>query len=379
MRALDALKRDGHIESIGLCNVNVGQIEEARRITEIAAVQVELSVWKDDNILNGVVAYCLANGIPLLAYRPLGGAQRRARLAADPVLAEIAARHGASACEIALAWLMDLSDSHRSRRRARRGSKRCSRSPRAATIVLDDDDRARLDERFPAGRAVRLREGAPRAGGRSRTRRRSRAHHGPAGRRQEHAWPSRFVARGYARLNRDDAGGSLSDLLPELDRLIASGTSRIVLDNTYVSRQVARARDRRRVSHGLPVRCLWLETSIEDAQVNAVRRMIAAHGRLPGPEEIRAGSKRDVDAVRPGRAVPLSARARAARIPSEGFSTIEVVPFERRRDASLVNKALDPLVRRRAAPQPLRRAHACVRRRCRGDGGTRRRAATLSG
>ena len=49
VRALASLKRDGYIESIGLCNVNVGQIEEARRITEIAAVQVELSVWKDDN------------------------------------------------------------------------------------------------------------------------------------------------------------------------------------------------------------------------------------------------------------------------------------------------------------------------------------------
>ena len=97
VRALDALKRDGHIESIGLCNVNVGQIEEARRITEIAAVQVELSVWKDDNILNGVVACCLAHGIPLLAYRPLGGVQRARRLAADPVLAAIAARHSASA------------------------------------------------------------------------------------------------------------------------------------------------------------------------------------------------------------------------------------------------------------------------------------------
>src|SRR5688572_7541134 len=32
VRALASLKRDGLIQSIGLCNVNVGQIEEARRI-----------------------------------------------------------------------------------------------------------------------------------------------------------------------------------------------------------------------------------------------------------------------------------------------------------------------------------------------------------
>src|SRR5262249_12523025 len=39
VRALAALKRDGLVEHVGLCNVTVGQIEEARRITDIAAVQ----------------------------------------------------------------------------------------------------------------------------------------------------------------------------------------------------------------------------------------------------------------------------------------------------------------------------------------------------
>ena len=110
VRALAALKRDGFIESIGLCNVSVGQIEEARRITEIASVQVELSVWVDDNLLNGVAEYCIANGIALLAYRPVGGVQRRKRTLSDPVLADVAATHGATAFEIALAWLLSLAE-----------------------------------------------------------------------------------------------------------------------------------------------------------------------------------------------------------------------------------------------------------------------------
>src|SRR6185295_11549753 len=67
VRALAALKRDGLIEHIGLCNVNVGQIEQARRIVDIAAVQVEMSVWHDDNVLSGVAGYCVTNGIRLLA------------------------------------------------------------------------------------------------------------------------------------------------------------------------------------------------------------------------------------------------------------------------------------------------------------------------
>src|SRR6185503_9051968 len=110
VRALDSLKRDGLIASIGLCNVTVGQIEEARRMTEIAAVQAELSIWNDGSVLSGVAAYCLANGIRLLAYRPLGGPQRRRRTVADPALAAIAARHGATPFEIALAWLREMSD-----------------------------------------------------------------------------------------------------------------------------------------------------------------------------------------------------------------------------------------------------------------------------
>ena len=61
VRALAGLKRDGLIAAIGLSNVTVGQIEEARRITEIASIQVELSVWNDASILSGVVAYCIAH------------------------------------------------------------------------------------------------------------------------------------------------------------------------------------------------------------------------------------------------------------------------------------------------------------------------------
>ena len=109
VRALAALKRDGLIEQIGLCNVNVGQIEEARRIAEIDAVQVELSVWHDDNFLSGVADYCVANGIRLIAHRPLGGPHRIRRTMSDPALVDVAARHGRTPFEIALAWLTDLS------------------------------------------------------------------------------------------------------------------------------------------------------------------------------------------------------------------------------------------------------------------------------
>ena len=51
VRALDRLKRDGLVESVGLCNVNLRQLEEARAITAIDAVQVELGFWEDGALL----------------------------------------------------------------------------------------------------------------------------------------------------------------------------------------------------------------------------------------------------------------------------------------------------------------------------------------
>ena len=122
VRALAALTRDGLIADIGLSNVTVGQIEEARRITAIAAIQVELSVWNDASILSGVAAYCIAHKLRLLAYRPLGGRRSRARTKHHQVLQRIATAHRVSPFDVAIAWLNDLSgrDRSSSRRHARR-------------------------------------------------------------------------------------------------------------------------------------------------------------------------------------------------------------------------------------------------------------------
>ena len=70
-----------------------------------------------------------------------------------------------------------------------------------------------------------------------------------------------------------------------LDTLLASGTHRVVLDNTYVTRK-SRAPVLRRsgTRMRLPVRCVWLSTSVEDAQVNAVTRIVSKYGRLLDPD-----------------------------------------------------------------------------------------------
>ena len=77
VRALHALRRRGLIDGVGLCNVTVGQIEEAQRITGIDAVQVELSLWHDHDVLSGVVEFCTRNQHPAARLPPARRAHRR--------------------------------------------------------------------------------------------------------------------------------------------------------------------------------------------------------------------------------------------------------------------------------------------------------------
>lgn len=332
VRALDALRKDGLIERIGLCNVNVSQIEEASHITEISAVQVEMSLWHDINVLNGVVRYCIEHEIQLIAYRPLGGARQSRRLLSDPNIVEIARRHSTTPAEIALAWLNDFSDDIVSIPGPTRVENVRS-VIRAHGIRLTDEDRATLPSRSggpflaratsragpPIDGEVVLIMGLPGAGKSTVAR--------------------DYAGQGYARLNRDEAGGSLRDLLPDLERLVMSGATRVVLDNTYVSRASRALVVQAAARLGLSVRCVWLSTSIEAAQVNAAWRMVLKYGRLLEPDEMRKASKRDINSFAPG-AQFRSLRELEPPQLSEGFSRIETMPFERTRDPAMTNKAL---------------------------------------
>ena len=320
VRALAALKRDGLIAGIGLCNVTVGQIEEARRITEIASIQVELSVWNDASILSGVVAYCIAHGLRLLAYRPLGGRRSQARTKNHPVLQRIAAAHGVSPFDIAIAWLDDLSDVIVPLPGVTRVETAVA-SARAQRIVLTDADRQLLDDAFPSARLLRgertvaapsrhdaevvIVMGLPGAGKTTLT--------------------ERFVADGYQRINRDETGGTLRALTGDLERALAAGASRIVLDNTYVSRRSRAEVLQTAAAHRVPVRCVWLSTSVDEAQVNAASRLVSRYGRLPADEELASLRKQDVAAFLP----TVQFRYQRELEPpdeSEGFAKIEVRP-----------------------------------------------------
>ena len=337
VRALATLQRNGLIKSIGLSNVTVGQIEEARRLAPIAAVQVELSVVFEGSVLSGVAGYCMANGIRLLAYRPLGGRKSIPRIAADDTLNAIAARHGATPHEIALAWLEDLHDVVT----ALPGVTRVEtvRSAAAARhIQLSAEDRQLLDERFPSGRAWR-------GGGNARPQLHARRTDAevvmvmglPAAGKT--TLTRALAESGYQRLNRDEAGGSLRAIAAGMRRALDAGSARLVLDNTYLTRRSRAEVLRAANESNVPVHCKWLATELDDAQVNAVTRLITKYGRLPDDVELAALRKKDVNAF-PPTVLFRYQRELEPPHPSEGFASIERVPFERRRDPDHVNRAV---------------------------------------
>jgi AAA domain len=137
-----------------------------------------------------------------------------------------------------------------------------------------------------------------------------------------------YVARGYLRLNRDERGGTLRKLADTLDEELSSGVRLAVLDNTYLTRAARSHVIETANRHGVPTRCIWLETPLAQAQVNLVERLLERFGSLPTPDELRDVARREPDVLAP------TSQMRAQRElepPSadEGFASVEQVAFAR--------------------------------------------------
>ena len=105
--ALAGLHDEGKVGAIGLSNVTIAQLQEARTVASIATVQNRLSFAVRDDL--PTLEYCTREGIRYLAYMPLGGPGAIAGDAFAP-LRSLAARTGTTAHRLALAWVLAQSD-----------------------------------------------------------------------------------------------------------------------------------------------------------------------------------------------------------------------------------------------------------------------------
>jgi len=97
MTVLGEYRDGGRIRHIGVSAVTVEQVEAARAVVEIAAVQNAYNLGRREH--DDVVDYCDREGIVFVPYYPL-------RDDGPPALPEIAARHDATPNQIKLAWLL---------------------------------------------------------------------------------------------------------------------------------------------------------------------------------------------------------------------------------------------------------------------------------
>lgn len=99
--ALAAFQQDGLIRRVGISGVTLDQLRRARAIVRVDVVENRYHLLHRHS--EAVLAECEADGIAFTAYQPLG----QGRLMQEsPALHAVAGRHGATAAQVALAWLL---------------------------------------------------------------------------------------------------------------------------------------------------------------------------------------------------------------------------------------------------------------------------------
>ncbi|HVC57068.1 MAG TPA: aldo/keto reductase [Stellaceae bacterium] len=143
------LQRDGKIRHHGVSNFN---IDEMREWVGLAGGSTGGQTVAADQILYNLgrrgpewelIPWCRERGIAIMAYTPL----EQGRILGNRALQEVAARHGATAAQVALAWLLRQDGMMVIPKATTQQHVRDNRG--AAELRLTADDLAALDRAFP--------------------------------------------------------------------------------------------------------------------------------------------------------------------------------------------------------------------------------------
>ena len=156
--AFESLKASGKILSWGVSNFDVDDLEEIAGIAGAGLPVCNQVLYhvQERAIEHAVLPWCLAHGTAVVAYTPFG----ESKAPFDPkqptgrVLSEIAAARGATARQVALAFLLRHPNSFVIPKAA--GIAHVVENADAAALALTDAEIARIDAAFPRGRARTL-------------------------------------------------------------------------------------------------------------------------------------------------------------------------------------------------------------------------------
>jgi diketogulonate reductase-like aldo/keto reductase len=155
--AFEELRAQGKILRWGVSNFDVPEMEAALRCAgpgRIACNQV-LYHLEERAIEHRLIPWCRDHGVPVVAYSPFGaGRFPTPRSPRGQALAEVASKHGATARQVALAFLLRQPGVVTIPKAAQRAH--VEENAGAVGLALEADDVARLEAAFPRGKAGRL-------------------------------------------------------------------------------------------------------------------------------------------------------------------------------------------------------------------------------
>lgn len=154
--AFEALREEGKIRSWGVSNFDTGDLDETLNLVgpgQVACNQV-LYHLRERAIEHAVIPWCEKHGVAVTAYSPFGQDDfPEAGSAQGRALAQIAAKHGASPRQVALAFLTRRHQVFAIPKAAR--AAHAEDNAGALALRLDEADIAGIDTAFPLGRRPR--------------------------------------------------------------------------------------------------------------------------------------------------------------------------------------------------------------------------------
>jgi diketogulonate reductase-like aldo/keto reductase len=157
LAGFEHLQRQGKILSWGVSNFDVADLEEVGSIAGSGHPVCNQVLYHllERAIENAVLPWCERHGVAVVGYSPFGhrGGLPGHRTRRGRVLIEIAAAHGASARQVALAFLARKSPLFTIPKAS--SADHTSENAAAGDLRLSEDEIARIDEAFPLDRHAR--------------------------------------------------------------------------------------------------------------------------------------------------------------------------------------------------------------------------------
>lgn len=151
--AFEALKKTGKIKEFGVSNFDLEGMRDAVDCGAVATDQVLYNLMKR-GIEFDLLPWCREQRLPVMAYSPLESTGReQAALLDNPGLRAVAAAHGVTPAQVALAWVLHQDGVIAIPKAVDPVHLRANRA--AADIRLSADDLAALDRAFPPPRRAR--------------------------------------------------------------------------------------------------------------------------------------------------------------------------------------------------------------------------------